>query len=129
MQTHTKNPLLTDTNRRFPFVKHVLWISNNIRFLCIALLLFSFGWLPLLFYERILNYIYIEAPYLLFSILNYLLIMIAKLHSNTNGNSHTIRSVLFIIMFAYANCYWNADCLAFRFSTRKSLLKSWLWLK
>jgi hypothetical protein len=38
---HTKHILLTDTNRRVPFVKPVLWISNNINFLRKASLLCS----------------------------------------------------------------------------------------
>jgi phosphoribosylformylglycinamidine (FGAM) synthase-like amidotransferase family enzyme len=57
MQTNTKHPLLTNKFRRVPFVKPVLGICNNIRFLRKASLLRSFGWLPLLLYERILNYI------------------------------------------------------------------------
>jgi hypothetical protein len=45
MQTHTKHPRLTDTNRRVPFVKPVFCISNNISFVRKALLLCSFAWL------------------------------------------------------------------------------------
>jgi hypothetical protein len=61
MQMHTKHPLLTDTIIRVPFVKPILRISNYIRFIRKALILCSFGWLPLHLYERILNYIRLEA--------------------------------------------------------------------
>jgi hypothetical protein len=61
MQKHTKHPLLTDTNRRVPFVKPILWIGNNIIFLSNSLLLCSFGWFPLLIYERIFKYIQFVA--------------------------------------------------------------------
>jgi hypothetical protein len=95
---HTKHTLLTDTNRIVPFVKSVLWIRNYIRFFRKTSLLCSFGWLPLLLYERIINYIQFVAFQLVLSILKFLMIRIAKLHSNANGNSHTVRSVPFIIM-------------------------------
>jgi uncharacterized ParB-like nuclease family protein len=32
----------------------------------------------------------------------------AKLHSNTNGNSLTVRKVLYYYEFAYVNCHRNA---------------------
>jgi hypothetical protein len=83
MQTHTKHPRLIDTNRRVQFVIPVLWICNNKMCLRKALLLSNFGCLPLLFYERILNYIHFVASLLALSILRFLMIRIAKFHSNT----------------------------------------------
>jgi hypothetical protein len=56
------------------------------------------AWLPLLLYERDLNYIKFVASLLVLSILKFLMIRFAKLQSNTNGNTHTVRSVLSIIM-------------------------------
>jgi hypothetical protein len=39
-----------------------------------------------------LNYIQFVASELVLPILKFLIIKLAKLHSNTNGNSHTVRS-------------------------------------
>jgi hypothetical protein len=54
------------------------------------------------------------------------MIRITKLHTNTNGNSHTVKGFLYYNEFTYANSNGKAVCRAFRFSTRESLLKSLL---
>jgi hypothetical protein len=61
MQTHTKHPLLTDTNRRFPFVIPLLWIRNCLMFLRKTLYYYVILAGFLLFYDRILNYLFFVA--------------------------------------------------------------------
>jgi hypothetical protein len=61
MQTHTKLPLLTDTNRRVAFLIPITRISNKIWFRHKALILWSIGWLLLTLYERILTTLQIVA--------------------------------------------------------------------
>jgi hypothetical protein len=62
MQTHIKHPLLTDTNRRVPFVKPVLCICRIINVSLVNLhYYFPLDRFPFLSYERILNHIQFVA--------------------------------------------------------------------
>jgi hypothetical protein len=98
LQTGTKHPILTDTRRPVPFVKPAICISRIIYVYFVILQNYILlACLPLLLYERIFNYIQFVAAYIVLLILKLKMIRIAKLHSNTNGNCHTVRSVHCVI--------------------------------
>jgi hypothetical protein len=84
--------------RSVAFVRPILWISNKMWFRRKALILCTCDWLSLTLYEQILNYITNRSFLIRTFILKSLMIRIAKIYSDTNGNSHRGRSVLCIIM-------------------------------